>query len=239
RQPSYCFRKCLSSLFYLHNETVNIYTHLLGSLLFFALPWYLYTPRATLGDIIVFSIYFLGVGFCFFFSAMYHTISNHSPRYLTIGLQLDIIGITLLMWGASIPTIYYAFPTLENTRIFYWALSTVMSAICIGFTTKTANRAPAMRSFRATMFTLLGLSAVMPVMHSCWWPSVGGRCEVVPLGGVAGLNLIGALAYATRSPERWFKTRFDIWGASHQVLHVAVVLAGLAHLKGLIEAFEH
>jgi hypothetical protein len=40
-------------------------------------------------------------------------------------------------------------------------------------------------------------------------------------------------------PERWFKVRFDIWGASHQVLHVAVVLAGLAHLRGLIAAFEH
>lgn len=48
------------------------------------------------------------------------------------------------------------------------------------------------------MFTLLGLSAVIPVMHSCWWASAEGRCEVVPLSGVAGLNLVGALAYATR-----------------------------------------
>jgi predicted membrane channel-forming protein YqfA (hemolysin III family) len=58
---------------------VNIYTHLLGSLIFFALPWYLYTPRATLGDIIVFSIYFLGVGLCFFFSAMYVLSSSPAP----------------------------------------------------------------------------------------------------------------------------------------------------------------
>jgi hypothetical protein len=46
----------------------------------------------------------------------------------------------------------------------------------------------------------------MPVVHSCWWKSAEGRCEVVPLSGVAGLNLVGALAYATRVSH--FSDRF-------------------------------
>lgn len=30
-------------------------------------------------------------------------------------------------------------------------------------------------------------------------------------------------------PERWYPGRFDYFGASHQIFHVCVVLAALAH----------
>jgi len=54
----------LESLKYIHNESVNIYSHLFGAILFASLPIYMYVnvyPRyasADLGDIIVFSTFF-------------------------------------------------------------------------------------------------------------------------------------------------------------------------------------
>lgn len=39
-------------------------------------------------------------------------------------------------------------------------------------------------------------------------------------------------------PERWYPRRYDIYGGSHQILHIMVILAGLAHMKGLIRAFD-
>jgi adiponectin receptor len=36
-------------------------------------------------------------------------------------------------------------------------------------------------------------------------------------------------------PEKWFRCYFDIFGASHQILHVLVVLAALAHTMGLLQ----
>jgi len=39
-------------------------------------------------------------------------------------------------------------------------------------------------------------------------------------------------------PEKRFLRRFDIFGASHQILHVMVVLAGLAHTFSVLQAFD-
>ena len=33
--------------------------------------------------------------------------------------------------------------------------------------------------------------------------------------------------------------QFDVWGSSHQIFHVLVVLAAASHLKGLIRAHAY
>lgn len=52
-------------------------------------------------------------------------------------------------------------------------------------------------------------------------------------------NLFGAVVYTYRFPERWFRRTFDIFGASHQLMHVSVVIASLAWLAGLLQAFDN
>lgn len=42
-----------------------------------------------------------------------------------------------------------------------------------------------------------------------------------------------------RIPERWRPGAFDIWGSSHQIFHVLVVLAAATHLVGLLKAFDY
>lgn len=41
-----------------------------------------------------------------------------------------------------------------------------------------------------------------------------------------------------RYPEKQLPRRFDIFGASHQILHVMAVLAGLAHTFSVLQAFD-
>lgn len=68
------YRKCLKSWTYIHNETVNIFSHLIGSLLFFTLPIGVYkelAPRyatADRADVFVFATFFSGVAICFMLS---------------------------------------------------------------------------------------------------------------------------------------------------------------------------
>lgn len=58
------------------NAVVNIYSHLLGGILFFTLPIYVYSTMFTryrsaqIGDIIVFSTFLFGVAICFLLSAL-------------------------------------------------------------------------------------------------------------------------------------------------------------------------
>lgn len=40
-------------------------------------------------------------------------------------------------------------------------------------------------------------------------------------------------------PEKLRPYKYDIFGSSHQILHVAVILAGLAHMFGLFRAFQN
>ncbi len=44
----------------------------------------------------------------------------------------------------------------------------------------------------------------------------------------------GAAIYASRIPERWMPGKLDLIGHSHQLWHVAVVLAALVHYKAIM-----
>lgn len=83
RPESYSYAKSFQSLFYLHNESVNIHSHLLGAFLFFfiALSLYMFERYAVKNsDVLAFTCFFMGAIVCLSISAGYHIISNHSPE---------------------------------------------------------------------------------------------------------------------------------------------------------------
>lgn len=43
----------------------------------------------------------------------------------------------------------------------------------------------------------------------------------------------------TRFPERLKPGLFDIWGSSHQIFHILVVIATIVHLIGVLTAFDY
>ncbi|KAF2852921.1 hemolysin-III channel protein-like protein Izh2 [Plenodomus tracheiphilus IPT5] len=248
RPQSSSFYKSFSSLSYLHNETVNIYTHLIGALLALSASGVLYSvlgPRyetATREDLYAFGCYFLGAVLCLGMSATYHTIQNHSHEVAVWGNKLDYLGIVALIWGSFIPVLYYGFMEEPELRKTYWTMITTLAAATSIVSVHPKLRIPALRPFRALMFALMGLSAVFPVIHSIRLygvehvrKSVG--LDWVVLQGV--LYLLGAAIYAARVPEKWSPGKYDIWGSSHQIFHVLVVLAAASHLVGLIKAFDY
>lgn len=128
RPESGSFKKSFSSLGYVHNESVNIYTHLLGAIFFTVGGALLYTtvrPRyatADVSDIIAFGCFFLGAALCLGMSATYHTISNHSPMVAKFGNKLDYVGIVCLITGSFIPSVFYGFYCHPHLQEFYWTM---------------------------------------------------------------------------------------------------------------------
>lgn len=124
----------LHSLTYLHTETVNVYTHLLGAICFVVLciPFYqALKPRyatASTADVLAFACFFLGAVFCLGISAAYHLISNHSPAVNSLGNQLDYVGIVALITGSFVPSVYYGFYCSSRLQWLYW---TMVSAVCL------------------------------------------------------------------------------------------------------------
>jgi adiponectin receptor len=91
------------------------------------------------------------------------------------------------------------------------------------------------------MYTLLGLSTFFSVAHGALvygLEELNERASLTYFAGLGALNFTGAAIYAARVPERWHQKRFDIWGSSHQVMHVLVVLGAISQERGLLRAME-
>ena len=41
------------------------------------------------------------------------------------------------------------------------------------------------------------------------------------------------MLYMFQVPERWFPGKFDIWGQSHQMFHIFVLVAVFVHYHGI------
>ena len=131
RPASKSFKSSFASLGYLHNESVNIYSHLIGAVLFMNLGFLLYTvikPRyssATSSDVLAFGCFFAGAALCMGMSAIYHALSNHSPNVARFGNKLDYVGIVFLITGSFIPSIYYGFYCHPHLQELYWTMVNV------------------------------------------------------------------------------------------------------------------
>ena len=107
---------------------MNIFSHLIGALLFLALPFMLYRElsqrysTASIGDTVVFGLYLFGVATCFVLSVTFHTLMSHSAQGFAFGVQLDFQGIILLMWSATAPMVYYTFYAEPMLQKVYWSL---------------------------------------------------------------------------------------------------------------------
>ncbi|KAJ7598869.1 hemolysin-III related-domain-containing protein [Mycena floridula] len=226
RRAQYRWKGCFISIFaYLHNETVNIHSHLWGALLFLYFAFYTYMePYPAWKDTALLEVFLFAAATCLSFSALFHTSTCHSKEVSDAFHSFDYAGIVILIVGSFYPSLYYG---------FFFAAYLVLDP---------EYAKPSHRGARTTVFVFLGLSAVIPVSHI--WISVSA-IDVLWAMGVhwlllsGSLYIIGALLYANRIPERFAPGTFDFFFASHQIFHVCVVLAALAHYVSVLKALEY
>lgn len=119
------YTHAFQSLFYLHNESVNIWSHLLGAVAALSSAMYVYyvvQPRyeqATSEDVIVFSCFFGGATLCLGMSATFHALIDHSREVAKWGNKLDYMGIVALIVGSYVPALYYGFFCHPKLMVMY------------------------------------------------------------------------------------------------------------------------
>ncbi|XP_064892175.1 adiponectin receptor protein 2 isoform X3 [Columba livia] len=114
RPPMPSFRACFKSIFRIHTETGNIWTHLLGCVFFLCLGiFYMFRPNmsfvAPVQEKVVVGLFFLGAILCLSFSWLFHTVYCHSEGVSRLFSKLDYSGIALLIMGSFVPWLYYSF----------------------------------------------------------------------------------------------------------------------------------
>ncbi|CAM1507534.1 Fc.00g071750.m01.CDS01 [Cosmosporella sp. VM-42] len=242
------YKHSFQSLFYLHNESVNIWSHLLPAMAFIVGSFYLYSvihPRygeAASKDMLVFSFFFGGAILCLGMSATFHTLSNHSEAVAKWGNKLDYTGIVALIVGSYVPALYYGFYCKPELMKPYLSLIFLLGTGCGLVSWIERFRTPRWRPYRTMMFIGLGVSGVVPIIHGATIYGFQGLEDRMSLSWVAlhgAMYIFGAVLYATRWPERSAPGKFDIWGNSHQIFHMFVVLAAATHFYGMAKAFDY
>ncbi|KAL3095637.1 hypothetical protein niasHT_024463 [Heterodera trifolii] len=241
RPPLPSFAACFKSILSLHTETGNIWTHLIGCVAFFILAlWFLTRPDTHIQfqEKLVFSFFFIGAILCLGLSFTFHTVSCHSKPVVRIFSRLDYLGISLLIVGSFIPWIYYGFYCRREPKVTYIAMIGVLGlgAVVVSLWDKFNDKR--YRPFRATIFSLMGLSGIIPTIHFVYtdgFRQLVAETSFYWLVVMALLYLFGALLYATRTPERFFPGKCDLLFQSHQLFHLCVVCAAFTHYYGISE----
>ncbi|KAI9206630.1 adiponectin receptor protein 1 [Polychytrium aggregatum] len=246
RRICYSYKACAQSLFYIHNETGNVYSHLIGAVLFLALFGYtLYraipvVDTAKWSDVTVLVIFILSAIGCLALSTFFHLFCCHSEKVSVAWNKADYVGIVFLIVGSFVPALYYAFYCQTTFQAVYITSMVVLGTGTIVISVSKHFSRPQYRQTRAILFTSLGLSGIIPVLHTTIASGALFAERSMSLSSVITegvLYVAGAFIYASRVPERWFPGKFDFWFHSHQIFHILVVSAAVVHYRGMIAAY--
>ncbi|KAJ6613882.1 hemolysin-III related-domain-containing protein [Mycena sp. CBHHK59/15] len=220
-----------ASIFHLHNESLNIHTHLLPLLL-----WAV-TFRATDTAEIVFSACTLA---CLASSVVWHTMAGCAHRdAMKFCARVDYVGIGWLISASVATIVHYGYACRPHLGYPFLAL-----CLC---TALTGSVLPFMawfdkhenRLFRLAFFLVLVSSAIAPIAGIVVLHSMREMLDfIVPILPTLLSCAIGIVFYAAHIPERFLSDKWGRWldhvgAGSHAIWHAFIVLGISQWREGL------
>ena len=256
RPPMNSFRGCFKSMFRMHTETWNIWTHFIGFIFFVALCLgiYVYGDYITFlfEDVEVYQlpateqamlfVFFIGAMICLSCSTMFHLFQNHSYGVYRLFSCLDYSGIAILITGSSIPAYYYGFYCQLSAQYTHIIILGLLCVACVVISLWKKFSTPNYRPLRFATFLLFGLYGFVPGIQVAIREGFHKQHVVQAMIGLlimGGIYVIGAVIYVVRFPERFFPGRFNTWASSHQLFHICVVCAALVHYDTLLNMIKY
>lgn len=222
-------KMCFESMFWMTNETINIWSHVFGWMLFLGLTLYdlfLLNIHASFTDKFIVGLLLGCFQVCMVMSSLYHIFSCRSEEHFNCFLSFDLLGIALSMLGIYMTGVYYAYWCHKFWQSFY------LTTVCAIFIIAMLLQLPRFKvdsHIKMLVFVLWAAYGVVPTLH--WTVMMGGLenpivalllPRVIVMYGIIGLAFT---IYITRVPERFFTGKVDYIGSSHQWWHFFVVVA--------------
>ncbi|ORY48942.1 HlyIII-domain-containing protein [Rhizoclosmatium globosum] len=242
-------RDCLSSLFYLHNETGSILSHALAIPIILGLTAYTFGSVMTRPDLVgvgwqdrvVFGVLSVTNCLCLWNSATFHTFCCHSHSVNHSCLMADFVGIVINIAGCFLASMYYGFYCNKPAQLGY-----IVFALCFGLAAVIVNTSKRFihhkyMGLRLGMFMVFGFSGIIPILHISIEYGIVFTQRAMGLNYIfliAGFAVTAAIAFHYKIPERAFPNTFDIWGNSHQIMHLCTFGVMLVHYFGVLESFR-
>ena len=134
------YKAILASLTFAHNETCNVYTHLIGALLLplvaTATMQYLGEPRflnVMSMDYFVFGAFFSCAEVCLVLSTLFHLMGCHSYPAEQFWHGMDMLGIIICIVGTFFSGINFIFLCEEGLQYVHWGIVSSPSDTCSRF----------------------------------------------------------------------------------------------------------
>ncbi|KAI0044231.1 HlyIII-domain-containing protein [Auriscalpium vulgare] len=225
----------IASVFALHNETLNIHTHLI--------PFILWTINLlpTLRDssipsdtpVLAFTVFAL---LCLFTSVVWHTMAGCAHhRGMTLCAKIDYVGIGWLI-SASVGTIvHHGFQCHANAWALFLSLCFIMGSAGTVLPFAEWFNKPTHKRWRIVFFVSLAFTAVAPLTHLAILHSTREMFAFIrPVVPSLASYIVGLVFYATHFPEcvlapRWAPQLAWLGGGSHAIWHAFIVLAISQH----------
>ncbi|XP_036371762.1 progestin and adipoQ receptor family member VII, a [Megalops cyprinoides] len=230
------------SLFQRHNETVNVWTHLLGALLVLVKFAQLAETVDFGGDFHAWPLLTLLLSSLAYMScsAAAHLLSAKSELCHFAFFFLDYVGVAQYQYGSAVVHFYYAAEEDWHRRvrgIFMPVAALLCCLSCLGccygkyrnhslphWVRKVGQVVPSALAYA------WDTSPVFHRMLSC--APACGRDPAMPFHcGQVAFFLSSALFFTQPVPERWFPGRCDFLGQGHQLFHVLLVCCTLCQIQ--------
>lgn len=240
-------KECVKSLFLFHNESINIYSHLVPTITYlvllvgladmFLVPQF---PNSTMMQSVMIHFFLLGSVLCLGCSSFFHCLKQHSESHCHIWSKVDYMGIIIMITCSIISLLYYGF----HDHIFHFKCFTVftviLGTICTVFALHDKFNSKTFRPFRAMFYVTFGLSGIVPIVTGFWKFGAYEAIRRVQLKYVlleAMFYIAGAVIYGFRFPEVLAPGKFDFVGHSHQIFHIMVVLGSICHFRAILGSY--
>lgn len=231
--------KCIQSIFTLHNETFNIWSHLVGCIEFALLLINSFFENLNFENQIILAFYCFTVMICLLNSSVYHIFMCHSHKINLSCLTIDYLGIifmifgsvTLLLHGCFHDAMYKVF-SIIYCLLFFIVLSCIASNIYNPSFYTNDNR-----SIKVFFLYIILSLILIPLFHTGLLVSFTSYHYIIMFStfvSTCSQYITGMIMYTYRYPESLFKKNyFDYFGSSHNMWHIFVIFGANIHFIGM------
>ncbi|KAI9492618.1 hemolysin-III related-domain-containing protein [Zychaea mexicana] len=254
RPPNSNYWTCVKSVLEWHNETLNIWTHLLGLIgILCYLGRFLYWQGewndkhagesifsvGTTADLLLFTYFIFGSG-CLACSCVYHIFACHSKSVSVACNSIDYLGIIFNNIGSWLLVYHYYFYCEPHLQTFYIFTYLVVCGTAAAMLVIPRFQAEEYMWMRTITFVFVGFAGVTGFVHAGLLHGTDMMFEI-GLGRIfitSFFYVSGALVFGLRWPERSFPGRCDIWFQSHTIFHILCLCAMIAYYFAMVQARE-
>ena len=226
----------LLSLFKSHNELINAWTMIIGSLISLGIFIYaLHSPAMTITDKFAFTCLFLSAIVHMPFSVGYHLFSPISNQVFIAWRRLDLsfifIASILLTYALS----HYVFSRKWTTIMT--SLSAITASVAI-YNIYDDNNTNVERRSQSLLVGLIICVYMTPMVYQFYkeFPEITTR-SIATITTFASL-LVGGFVYALNFPECLFDQVFDIIGQSVNIMHICIIIAHISEFVFVYSMFS-